>query len=191
MTKLNIVMISLIKVPPYSKLNFQEKISSPQNWCNITLSKQLLFGVLTFIMSCRKCIQSLNTLLPLNDDVQLCHWCSGNRLGLKSYRSKNMDGTFPTDLNILSINPIFPSFNLSVCENCTTFPTKTLCLMKIRWIRHQYSETGFSVCHSSGSIQLLFCGSLLYNMCKNTCLGQGHNWKGYSTLLLPYIVVTT
>ena len=43
--------------------------------------------------------------------------CSGNRLGLKSYRSKNMDGTFPTDLNILSINPIFPSFKKPKVEH--------------------------------------------------------------------------
>ena len=31
-------MNSLIKVPPYSKLNFQRKIFFTQNWCNITLS---------------------------------------------------------------------------------------------------------------------------------------------------------
>jgi hypothetical protein len=28
---------SLVKVPPYSKLNFQGKIFFTQNWCNITL----------------------------------------------------------------------------------------------------------------------------------------------------------
>ena len=30
-------MNSLVKVPPYSKLNFQRKIFFTQNWCNITL----------------------------------------------------------------------------------------------------------------------------------------------------------
>ena len=30
---------SLVKVPPYSKLNFQGKIFFTQNWCNITLIK--------------------------------------------------------------------------------------------------------------------------------------------------------
>ena len=29
---------SLVKVPPYSKLNFQGKIFFTQNWCNITLN---------------------------------------------------------------------------------------------------------------------------------------------------------
>jgi hypothetical protein len=32
-------MNSLVKVPPYSKLNFQGKIFFTQNWCNITLNK--------------------------------------------------------------------------------------------------------------------------------------------------------
>jgi hypothetical protein len=31
-------MNSLVKVPPYSKLNFQGKIFFAQNWCNITLT---------------------------------------------------------------------------------------------------------------------------------------------------------
>ena len=31
-------MNSLVKIPPYSKLNFQGKIFFTQNWCNITLS---------------------------------------------------------------------------------------------------------------------------------------------------------
>ena len=31
-------MNSLVKVPPYSKLNFQGKIFFTQNWCNITLN---------------------------------------------------------------------------------------------------------------------------------------------------------
>jgi hypothetical protein len=30
-------MNSLVKVPPYSKLNFQGQIFFAQNWCNITL----------------------------------------------------------------------------------------------------------------------------------------------------------
>ena len=30
-------MNSLVKVPPYSKLNFQGEIFFTQNWCNITL----------------------------------------------------------------------------------------------------------------------------------------------------------
>ena len=31
-------MNSLVKIPPYSKLNFQGKFFFTQNWCNITLS---------------------------------------------------------------------------------------------------------------------------------------------------------
>jgi hypothetical protein len=31
-------MNSLVKVPPYSKLNFQAKVFFTQNWCNITLN---------------------------------------------------------------------------------------------------------------------------------------------------------
>jgi hypothetical protein len=31
-------MNSLVKIPPYSKLNFQGKIFFTQNWCNITIS---------------------------------------------------------------------------------------------------------------------------------------------------------
>jgi hypothetical protein len=33
-------MNSLVKVPPYSKLNFQGKIFFTQNWCNITLKQE-------------------------------------------------------------------------------------------------------------------------------------------------------
>jgi hypothetical protein len=33
-------MNSLVKVPPYSKLNFQGKHFFTQNWCNITLNKE-------------------------------------------------------------------------------------------------------------------------------------------------------
>jgi hypothetical protein len=35
-------MNSLVKVPPYSKLNFQGKTFFTQNWCNITLNQGLL-----------------------------------------------------------------------------------------------------------------------------------------------------
>jgi hypothetical protein len=35
--RLQTCMNSLVKVPPYSKLNFQGKIFFTQNWCNITL----------------------------------------------------------------------------------------------------------------------------------------------------------
>ena len=35
--QLKTCMNSLVKVPPYSKLNFQGKIVFAQNWCNITL----------------------------------------------------------------------------------------------------------------------------------------------------------
>jgi hypothetical protein len=34
-------MNSLVKVPPYSKLNFQGKNFFTQNWCNITLNEFL------------------------------------------------------------------------------------------------------------------------------------------------------
>ena len=36
--RLETCMNSLVKVPPYSKLNFQGKIFFTQNWCNITLN---------------------------------------------------------------------------------------------------------------------------------------------------------
>jgi hypothetical protein len=36
--RLEAFMNSLVKVPPYSKLNFQGQIFFTQNWCNITLS---------------------------------------------------------------------------------------------------------------------------------------------------------
>ena len=44
--RLETCMNSLVKVPPYSKLNFQEKKFLTQNWCNITL--RLLFTKTTF-----------------------------------------------------------------------------------------------------------------------------------------------
>ena len=37
--RLETCMNSLVKVPPYSKLNFQGEIVFTQNWCNITLSR--------------------------------------------------------------------------------------------------------------------------------------------------------
>jgi hypothetical protein len=36
--RLETCMNSLVKVPPYSKFNFQGKIFFTQNWCNITLT---------------------------------------------------------------------------------------------------------------------------------------------------------
>ena len=36
--RLETCMKSLVKVPPYSELNFQGKIFFTQNWCNITLT---------------------------------------------------------------------------------------------------------------------------------------------------------
>jgi hypothetical protein len=36
-------MNSLVKVPPYSKLNFQREIVFTQNWCTITLSVVFLY----------------------------------------------------------------------------------------------------------------------------------------------------
>ena len=36
--RLETCMNSLVKVPPYSKLNFHGEIFFTQNWCNITLS---------------------------------------------------------------------------------------------------------------------------------------------------------
>ena len=39
--RLEACMDSLVKVPPYSKLNFQGKHFFTQNWCNITLSLYL------------------------------------------------------------------------------------------------------------------------------------------------------
>jgi hypothetical protein len=39
--RLETCMNSLVKVPPYSKLNFQGKIFFTQNWCNITLSQYM------------------------------------------------------------------------------------------------------------------------------------------------------
>jgi hypothetical protein len=40
--RLETCMNSLVKVPSYSKLNFQGKIFFTQNWCNITLSYQVI-----------------------------------------------------------------------------------------------------------------------------------------------------
>ena len=40
--RLETCMSSLVKVPRYSKLNFQGKNVFNPNWCNITLSKRLL-----------------------------------------------------------------------------------------------------------------------------------------------------
>ena len=39
--RLETCMNSLVKVPPYSKLNFQGNIFFTQNWCNITLNMTL------------------------------------------------------------------------------------------------------------------------------------------------------
>jgi hypothetical protein len=44
-------MNSLIKVPPYSKLNFQGKIFFTQIWCNITLRIIDLLVVFTFYVT--------------------------------------------------------------------------------------------------------------------------------------------
>ena len=41
--RLKTCMNSLIKVPPYSKLNFQGEMFFTQSWCNITLNKEILF----------------------------------------------------------------------------------------------------------------------------------------------------
>ena len=41
--RLETCMNSLVKVSPYSKLNFQGKYFFPQNWCNITLRTALNF----------------------------------------------------------------------------------------------------------------------------------------------------
>jgi tRNA U38,U39,U40 pseudouridine synthase TruA len=39
--RLETCMNSLVKVPPYSKLNFQGKNFFTQNWCNITLKLEI------------------------------------------------------------------------------------------------------------------------------------------------------
>jgi len=38
----NMHINSLVKVPPYSKLNFHGKIFFTQNWCNITLKQRII-----------------------------------------------------------------------------------------------------------------------------------------------------
>ena len=43
--RLETCMNSLVKVPPYSKLNFQGKIVFTQNWCNITLREKKILNI--------------------------------------------------------------------------------------------------------------------------------------------------
>ena len=51
--RLETSMNSLVKVPPYSKLNFQGEIFSTQNWCNITLkSGRSLIGLWEDRLNC-------------------------------------------------------------------------------------------------------------------------------------------
>jgi hypothetical protein len=49
-------MNSLVKIQPYSKLNFQGKIFFTQNWCNITLNVKYITTV--FMTSWRKVINN-------------------------------------------------------------------------------------------------------------------------------------
>ena len=58
-------MNSLVKVPPYSKLNFQGKDFFTQNWCNITLNNPLKWNSrkLIVIICKRKKIQEKNVYL--------------------------------------------------------------------------------------------------------------------------------
>ena len=51
--RLETCMNSLVKVPPYSKLNFQGKIVFTQNWCNITLNQNLFLNKLVVILVCQ------------------------------------------------------------------------------------------------------------------------------------------
>jgi hypothetical protein len=54
--RLETCMYSLVKVSPYSKLNFQGEIFFTQNWCNITLSK----------------------IISLSNDIKLVFYCPVN-----------------------------------------------------------------------------------------------------------------
>jgi len=45
-------MNSLVKVPPYSKLNFQGKIFFTQNWCNITLRMNIHTLLYIYLILC-------------------------------------------------------------------------------------------------------------------------------------------
>jgi hypothetical protein len=49
--RLETCMNSLVKVPLYSKLNFQGEIFFTQNWCNITLKNHVLTSDIIFIIS--------------------------------------------------------------------------------------------------------------------------------------------
>jgi hypothetical protein len=46
-------MNSLVKVPPYSKLNFQGKIFFTQNWCNITLTNTFFVTMINGVLQGR------------------------------------------------------------------------------------------------------------------------------------------
>ena len=63
--RLETCMNSLVKVPPYSKLNFQGKDFFTQNWCNITLNNPLKWNSrkLIVIICKRKKIQEKNVYL--------------------------------------------------------------------------------------------------------------------------------
>jgi hypothetical protein len=51
-------MNSLVKIPPYSKFNFQGKFFFIQNWCNITLMYKLWFCYILRVMVLRQHILS-------------------------------------------------------------------------------------------------------------------------------------
>jgi hypothetical protein len=69
-------MNSLVKVPPYSKLNFQGKIFFTQNWCNITLSIDLNY----IICKHRLCALSLkietDEIYNIDRNQRFCNNCS-------------------------------------------------------------------------------------------------------------------
>jgi hypothetical protein len=64
--RLETCMNSLVKVPSYSKLNFQGEIFFTQNWCNITLSYQV--------------IDTWQTHLQIHVHVYRPHHCCGDWL---------------------------------------------------------------------------------------------------------------
>ena len=55
--QLETCMNSLVKVPPYSKLNFQGKMFFTQNWCNITLSTSMeIKHVIQYLLGDVSCV---------------------------------------------------------------------------------------------------------------------------------------
>jgi len=124
-------MNSLVKVPPYSKLNFQGKIFFTQNWCNITLNHYK-----GFTRVCPSCdLESDKNLVRRYFDIPI-------ELNMSNIVFITNVNEYPFE--IIEIVMLFTKYYIHCCKWSNNFPTIEVLKAKIN--SRKKMERSSSIC---------------------------------------------